>query len=40
MHAQGRARVIAETRQLEDVNGCFEDVLAGRVPARLVFDLS
>jgi propanol-preferring alcohol dehydrogenase len=40
MHAQGRTRVIAETRQLEDVNDCFEDVLAGRVPARLVFDLS
>jgi alcohol dehydrogenase, propanol-preferring len=32
--------VIAEARQLDDVNECFEEVLAGRVPARLVFDLS
>lgn len=40
MHAQGRTRVIAETRRLEDVNECFEEVLAGRVPARLVFDLT
>lgn len=40
LHAQGRTRVVAETRRLEDVNECFEEVLAGRVPARLVFDLS
>jgi len=40
MHAQGRTRVIAETRRLEDVNECFEEVLAGAVPARLVFDLT
>jgi alcohol dehydrogenase, propanol-preferring len=40
MHAEGRTRVIAEPRQLEDVNECFEEVLAGRVPARLVFDLT
>jgi len=40
MLAQGRTRVVAETRQLEDVNECFDEVLAGRVPARLVFDLS
>jgi len=39
-HAQGRTKVIAEARRLEDVNECFEEVLAGRVPARLVFDLS
>jgi alcohol dehydrogenase, propanol-preferring len=39
LHAQGRTRVIAESRRLEDVNACFEEVLAGRVPARLVFDL-
>jgi len=39
LHAQGRTRVIAESRRLEDVNECFEEVLAGRVPARLVFDL-
>jgi propanol-preferring alcohol dehydrogenase len=40
MHAQGRTQVVAETRRLEDVNSCFEEVLAGRVPARLVFDLT
>lgn len=38
LHAQGRTRVVAETRKLEDVNACFEEVLAGNVPARLVFD--
>ncbi|WP_130011313.1 zinc-dependent alcohol dehydrogenase [Serinicoccus sediminis] len=40
LHARGRTRVIAEPRHLEDVNECFEEVLSGRVPARLVFDLS
>jgi alcohol dehydrogenase, propanol-preferring len=40
LHAQGRTRVVAEARKLEDVNSCFEEVLAGDVPARLVFDLS
>lgn len=40
LHAQGRTRVVAEPRRLEDVNACFEEVLAGDVPARLVFDLS
>lgn len=40
LHAQGRTRVVAQTRQLEDVDECFEEVLAGKVPARLVFDLT
>ena len=40
MYAQGRTQVIAEERRLEDVNECFEEVLAGRVPARLVFDMN
>lgn len=40
LHARGATRVVAEPRRLEDVNECFEEVLAGRVPARLVFDLS
>lgn len=40
LHARGRTRVVAETRRLEDVNDCFEEVLAGQVPARLVFDMS
>jgi propanol-preferring alcohol dehydrogenase len=40
LHAAGRTRVVAESRRLEDVNECFEEVLSGRVPARLVFELS
>lgn len=37
LHAAGRTKVIAEPRRLEDVNACFDEVLAGHVPARLVF---
>jgi propanol-preferring alcohol dehydrogenase len=37
LHAAGRTKVIAERRRLEDVNTCFDEVLAGHVPARLVF---
>jgi alcohol dehydrogenase, propanol-preferring len=37
LHAAGRTKVIAEERRLEDVNACIDDVLASRVPARLVF---
>jgi alcohol dehydrogenase, propanol-preferring len=40
LHAQGRTRVVTATRSLEDVNACFEEVLAGVVPGRLVFDLT
>ncbi len=39
IHAQGRTRVIRETRKLESVNECFEDVEKGNVEARIVFDL-
>lgn len=39
LHAAGRTKVVTELRQLEDVNECFEEVLSGKVPARLVFDL-
>jgi propanol-preferring alcohol dehydrogenase len=39
LHARGLTRVVAQRRQLEDVNDCFEEVLASRVPARLVFDM-
>ncbi|MEY9835629.1 alcohol dehydrogenase AdhP [Streptacidiphilus sp. EB103A] len=39
LHALGRTRVIRESRRLQDVNACFEEVLAGKVSARLVFDL-
>jgi len=40
LHAGGRTRVVTEVRALEQVNESFEDVLAGRVPARIVFDLT
>jgi alcohol dehydrogenase, propanol-preferring len=40
LHAEGRTTVVAQTRRLEDVNACFDEVLQGRVPARLVFDLA
>jgi propanol-preferring alcohol dehydrogenase len=39
IHAQGRTRVIRETRRLEEVNECFEEVEKGEVKARVVFDL-
>lgn len=39
IHAQGRTRVIRETRRLEEVNECFEEVEKGDVKARIVFDL-
>jgi alcohol dehydrogenase, propanol-preferring len=39
LHAQGRTKVIRETRKLEDVNDCIESVLRGEVDARIVFDL-
>jgi propanol-preferring alcohol dehydrogenase len=38
LHAAGRTKVIAEERHLDDVNACIEEVLAGHVPARLVFN--
>ena len=37
LHAAGRTKVIAQERHLDDVNVCIEEVLAGQVPARLVF---
>ena len=37
LHGAGRTRVIAEPRPLDDVNLCIEEVLSGKVPARLVF---
>jgi propanol-preferring alcohol dehydrogenase len=40
LHLEGRTRVISETRQLGDVNAAMAEVLAGGVPARLVFDFS
>ncbi|MEU4692459.1 alcohol dehydrogenase AdhP [Actinoplanes sp. NPDC023714] len=36
LHAAGRTRVLCETRKLDEINGAIDDVLASRVPARLV----
>ena len=38
LHARGRTRVIADTRKLDEVNEAIDDVLAGRAPARIVFE--
>jgi propanol-preferring alcohol dehydrogenase len=38
LHALGRTRVVAETRELDQVNDAMEDVLTGRATARLVFE--
>jgi propanol-preferring alcohol dehydrogenase len=38
LHALGRTRVIAIGRKLDDVNTSIDDVLAGTVPARIVFE--
>jgi propanol-preferring alcohol dehydrogenase len=39
LHALGRTTVIRETRTLDEVNECFEEVEKGQVKARIVFDL-
>lgn len=39
LHELGRTKVVRETRRLEDINSSIEEVLAGTVSARLVFDL-
>jgi propanol-preferring alcohol dehydrogenase len=38
LHAAGRTRVVCERRPLESVNDSIDDVLHGRVAARIVFD--
>lgn len=37
LRALGRTRVVAEGRELDDVNEAIDEVLAGRVTARLDF---
>ncbi|NAS25991.1 alcohol dehydrogenase catalytic domain-containing protein [Herbidospora sp. NEAU-GS84] len=37
LHAAGRTEVVCETRPLDEINEAVEDVLSGRVGARLVF---
>ncbi|VVJ21680.1 Alcohol dehydrogenase (EC [Amycolatopsis camponoti] len=39
LHAAGRTRVVAVDRKLDEVNDSIADVLAGRVPARIVFQM-
>jgi propanol-preferring alcohol dehydrogenase len=39
LHAAGRTRVITVGRKLDEVNESIADVLACRVPARLVVEL-
>jgi propanol-preferring alcohol dehydrogenase len=39
LHVAGRTRVIAVDRKLGEVNESIDDVLSGRVPARVVFQL-
>jgi propanol-preferring alcohol dehydrogenase len=39
LHAAGRTEVVAVERKLDDVNESITDVLTGRVPARIVFEL-
>jgi alcohol dehydrogenase, propanol-preferring len=37
LHAAGRTRIVAVERKLDEVNESIADVLAGQVPARVVF---
>jgi propanol-preferring alcohol dehydrogenase len=36
LHAAGRTKVIAVDRKIDEINGSIDDVLAGKVPARIV----
>lgn len=38
LHAEGQTKIIAESRQLDQVNAAIADVLSGKVLARLVFE--
>lgn len=38
LHAAKKTRVIGQSRQIEDVNGAIDQVLSGKIPARLVFE--
>jgi D-arabinose 1-dehydrogenase-like Zn-dependent alcohol dehydrogenase len=40
LHAAGRTRITAPARKLDERNTCFEEILAGRVPARLVVEFA
>jgi propanol-preferring alcohol dehydrogenase len=38
LHADGRTKVVRETRRLDDVYRSFEQIEKGEVDAQLVFD--
>ena len=38
LHAEGRTRIVRETRRLAEVNEAFEQIEKGKIDARLVFD--
>jgi propanol-preferring alcohol dehydrogenase len=38
LHAAGRTRVVADSAKLEEIITIFDEVLAGRVPARVVLE--
>jgi len=38
LHAAGRTRIVAQARTLDEINTCFAEILAGKVPARLVLE--
>ncbi|MER5280441.1 alcohol dehydrogenase AdhP [Streptomyces sp. NPDC002809] len=40
LHRLGRTRVVRESRDLADINASIDEVLRGKVPGRLVFDMS
>jgi len=40
LHAAGRTTVITETRPLDGIADAMDEVLAGRVPARIVFEFA
>jgi propanol-preferring alcohol dehydrogenase len=37
LQRRGKTKVIAAERSLDEVNACFDEALAGKVPARFVF---
>jgi len=40
LHAAGRTEVVTETRDLADIAVSMDDVLAGHIPARIVFEFA
>jgi propanol-preferring alcohol dehydrogenase len=38
LHAAGRTEVVTETRELDDIAHAMDEVLSGKVPARIVFE--